>query len=198
MKKIAKKIIFLSILFTYNLSFSQAGWRILSDSNTPVVSDNLYHLQDIVKKYHLKYQSRNKGINLGWGKTSYPNIKFVSEGGGEIKCGDKIAIYVENGGFLMYKQRPHGINLVWSKTPIYEWELRNVDNKKGTAINTNEDIGIYNKVEDDFARYCVRVKDVINISWSKDCCDGYTIKCEYDKWKPYVMKAIKYGAPLLL
>ena len=36
----------------------------------------------------------------------------MKEGGGAINCGDKIALFNDNGGYIKYEKRDWGINLV--------------------------------------------------------------------------------------
>lgn len=181
---------------------AQADWKIFNNGNTEqMVSGTEYYLKAIHNSYHLRYEKREFGINLGWKKEAAPNFKFVRQGGGKINCGDKIAIYVKGGGYVKYKKRRWGINLDWSETPVYEWEIRNTENKQGTPINTNSAIGIYNQVENDFMLYCVRVTPTVNLGWSKDCQGGWRIPGRLNGIKdylPYLEKAIKYSAPLLL
>ncbi len=191
----------LSISLTTRL-FGQAEWNAFATSSSQqLVSGTMYYLKIEANSYHLRYEERKFGINLGWKKEEAANIKFEKQGGGKINCGDKIAIHVKGGGYLKYEKREWGINLVWSSTPIYEWELRTSENKKGTPVMSSTKIGIYNSVENDFMGYCIRVATpTINLGWSKDCGGGWRLPGKTNEVKdyiPYVDKAIKYGAPLL-
>jgi hypothetical protein len=188
---------------TSNL-FAQAGWIVTQPGKSQqMVSGTAYYLKDVEHNWHLRYEERDFGINLGWDKESTPNIKFVKKGGGKINCGDKVAIYVESNDsehYIKYESRRWGINLVWSKEPVYEWEVRNEANEKGTPVMTNKKIGLYSSIEKDFMIYCTRSTPTINLGWSKDCEGGYRLPGSANKVKsylPYVEKVIKYGAPLL-
>jgi hypothetical protein len=72
----------------------------------------------------LAYGERDYGINLVWqNPASQENIRFYKSGGGTIRYGDRVALYVEGGGYVKYGERDYGINLVWSSSPVYEWEV---------------------------------------------------------------------------
>jgi hypothetical protein len=72
----------------------------------------------------LAYGEREYGINLVWQSNSgQQNIRFDKFGGGTIRNGDRVALHVQNGGYVKYGEREYGINLVWSSRPVYEWEV---------------------------------------------------------------------------
>ena len=184
--------------------FAQAGWKIIDSKNSVVVSGKPYYLQVDKNDFFLRYKSRDYGINLKWGKTDSPNITFYKSGRiRQINCGDKVAIHVKGGGYLKYQKRKWGINLVWSKTPVYQWELRSVDNKKGTPIRTNVLIGILNIVENknqgDFMVYCQRKNlPVVNLAWYGDCSGGSRLPGKLNNFKTYIDFAVKHKEKLLL
>lgn len=199
MKTMIKTTLILAIMLTSLKTYPQAGWKIIGPENEKIVSGNSYYLQVLKNGWHLKYGERDYGINLKWGKTDSQNIKFEKEGGGEIKADDKIAIYVEKGGYLKYESRKWGINLVWSKTPEYQFELRNVENKVGEAINTNVPIGIYNHIEKDFLINCKRKgMPVVDLAWYIDCADGERWPGGTNKYKQIAKFAYEHKELLLL
>ena len=183
---------------------AQAGWRVLSSSNETLISGKPYYLQVAKNEFFLRYKKRGYGINLKWGKTSSPNISFKKSGPNKsILCGDKVAIHVKGGGYLVYKKRRWGINLVWSKTPVYQWEVRTIDNAKGTAVKTNTMIGLLNHVENknkgDFMVYCKRKNmPVVNLAWFGDCKGGARLPGKLNDYSTYINFAIKHKRKLLL
>lgn len=200
-------LIYISLVIFSYAGFAQAEWKIIGPDEN-VVSGKSYYLQVALNDLHLTYKKRrDPGINLGWNKESEPNFKFLIEGGGQIKSGDKVAIYVGNmtgpEKYLLYKVRDNGINLSWSSTPVYEWELRDLDNKKGNPIKTNSNIGIVNNIEKggqgDFLVYCHRkYSRTVNLAWFNDCSGGYRLpgKLNDGQIKELVVKAIKYRSAL--
>lgn len=198
------------ILFVNMLCISalaQADWEIEGDGES-LQSSKPYYLKVKSNGKFLKYQSRDdKGINLGWGKTDKPYIKFIKAGGGEIKNGDKIAIFMgdQTGSkkYLKYEVRTHGINLSWSAVPVYEWELRDLENKIGNTIKTNTTIGIVNWVErknqGDFIMYCERkLSPTVNLAWFGDCADGKRYPGKLNNIKKELDFAIEHKEKLLL
>jgi hypothetical protein len=166
-------VILFAVVFNNTVS-AQASWRIISSSNGQITSNTPYYLQAIKNGYHLRYKEREYGINLGWGKQPNPDFQFVKQGGGAINCGDKVALFSNAGGYIRYGKRKWGINLIWSQTPVYEWEIRNLDNKKGTPIMPNTSVALYNSVANDFIRFCKRPGvPVVDIAWVLDCPIGY-------------------------
>lgn len=199
-----KKLFFVfALILAFQNAYSQASWKIVNGSSEQVVSGKAYHLQEVKNGYHLRYKSRPYGINLGWGKQAMPNIKFEKSGGGAVNCGDRIAVFVQGGGYLMYQVRKYGINLVWSKTPVYEWELRNWENQKGTPVNSDVNVGLYNATTNDFVRHCTRVAvhPTVDLAWVKDCPGGWRTGTGNDLVKTLtkedVQKAIEYTTALI-
>lgn len=194
----------LSFLFVNTQMMAQAGWKIVSNSNAPVVSGKAYYLQVAENDKFLKYESRSYGINLKWGKTKSPNISFKKPGRSrQIRCGDRVAIYVKGGGYLAYKKRKYGINLTWSKKPVYQWEIRSVDNKKGAVIKPNTPVGLVNIVENknkgDFMVYCRRKNmPVVNLGWYNDCTGGSRLPGKLNKYRKEIEFAMKHKEKLLL
>ena len=185
-------------------STAQAGWRVVSSSNETLVSGKAYYLQVAKNDFYLKNKSRKYGINLAWGKTDAPNITFKKAGRiRQINCGDKVAIHVAGGGYLRYEKRRWGINLKWSDTPVYQWEIRSVDNAKGTAIQTNTMVGLLNHVENknkgDFMVYCKRKNlPVVNLAWFGDCSGGSRLPGKLNDYSSYINFAVKHKEKLLL
>jgi hypothetical protein len=62
----------------------------------------------------LAYGERTFGINLVWQpNVGQENIRFEKAEGGTINEGDRVALHVQNGGYVKYGERDFGINLVW-------------------------------------------------------------------------------------
>lgn len=176
MKKLQFLLVACLLCFLASSVLAQASWKIVSSSNTQVQSYTVYNLQAIKGGSYLSYELRKFGINLGWGLNApKSNFQFVKEGGGPINCGDKVALFNDAGGYIKYGQRDLGINLVWSKKPVYEWEVRSVDNEKGTPIMTNQPIALYNSKANDFVRKCKRVDVTVDLAWVLDCPNGYKL-----------------------
>ena len=199
-----KNLVFVfTVVFAFQTASAQATWRIVNGSSEHVQSGKSYYLQVIKNGWHLKYKSREYGINLGWGKQAMPNIKFEKSGGGKINCGDQIAVFVENGGYLRYKSRKWGINLVWSETPVYEWELRTLENKQGTPVMSDLNVGLYNGTTRDFVRNCKRAGlPVVDLAWVIDCPKGWRVPDPINGLVKTLTRkdidlAIKYGSILL-
>jgi hypothetical protein len=173
--------LFLTCSLTFNLS-AQANWRLLSTTGTTgqVYSHTPYNLQAVKGGAILAFEKRKFGINLSWNKAGHPFSIFqiVKEGGGPILCGDKVALFNDRGNYIFYRNRPQGINLMFSNdaTPIYEWEIRNASNVKGSPILLNEPIGLYNSNANDFVRKCKRPGNpVVDLAWVLDCPNGYRL-----------------------
>jgi hypothetical protein len=102
-------------------------WEISPTSPVLVTSNTFYRLFCETNRSYLDYYSRRRGINLAFNRNlNTQNIKFVRSGNstGPVKYGEKIAIYVNRGGYLYYCSRTYGINLCYSTTPVYQWEIR--------------------------------------------------------------------------
>ncbi|MBL7831561.1 MAG: hypothetical protein JNK41_11075 [Saprospiraceae bacterium] len=196
------KIILICAIVTTSLSLSaQAGWIITNYAGTSkLVSGTPYYLKDVENGWHLCYKKRDFGINLGWDKKSKPNFIFEKQGGGFITCGDAVAIKVVGGdGYLKYESREWGINLTWSKTPVYQWEIRSVDNQKGSKLVTETALGLLNTVEKDFMIHCERTGvPVVDLGWFKDCADGSRWPGATNALKDALPweKILKYGSAL--
>lgn len=184
---------------------AQAFWTLTTDGQkTAIKSGNSYYLK-VTKSgdgngYHLKYKKRSTGINLSWGKEASPNIRIEKQGGGTIKCGDKVAIHVKNGGYIKYEQRKWGINIVWSTPAVYEWEIRSLDNKVGSTLNTDVRVGLYNTKNQQFMVYCNRVgSNTVNLAWFGDCHGGIRLPGALnDITKEEIISLGKYLLPLVL
>jgi hypothetical protein len=152
------------------------NWEIISadPSGSPVIGSTSfrYKLKNRSERQRLVYGERRYGINLVWGAVdsgSY-NIRIVKQGTGTTSLfdGNRVAIGVDDGGYLRYQSREYGINLVWSESPVYEWELRLSELGNSPApIETQEPVGLYNTVENDFLFYDPRQYG-INLKWLRD------------------------------
>jgi hypothetical protein len=110
--------------------------------------DELVPLFNVTKGQTMEYGERPKGINLVWAKGGV-NFRFYrlaghTAGGGAVLYGERIAIHVDDGGYLKYATRKYGINIKWSSTPVYEWEIRG-HAALGTRVNYNDVFGLYNR-----------------------------------------------------
>lgn len=152
------------------------NWEIISaqSAGTPVTSSTnfLYKLKNRSERKQLVYGERRYGINLVWRDVSSSpfNVRIVkqSDPSGQISDGDRVAIGVDDGGYLRYQSREYGINLVWSSEPVYEWEVRLTPlGDSAVGIVTEEQVGLYNGVEDDFLFYDPRQYG-INLKWLRD------------------------------
>ena len=123
---------------------AQTNWTIVSPSSAPILSHTPYNLRSTKDNSILAYLNRRYGIKLSWGKEgARPAIfQFVKQGGGPIKCGDRIGLMNDDGGYIFYNKRPAGINLSFSDTQSYEWEIRTVNNVKGEPILPGQPIGL--------------------------------------------------------
>jgi hypothetical protein len=150
-------------------------WQILSrdPAGSPVVSTTSfeYKLRNRTDRQRLAYGERRYGINLVWVAVELDpfNVRIVREDGpGPVADGDPVAIGIDDGGYLKYQSRDYGINLVWSDSPVYEWQIRSTDDgSSGLPINTGDNAGLYNAVEDDFLFYDPR-RYGINLKWLRD------------------------------
>lgn len=181
---------------------AQGRWIIKTadGASSKVVSGAKYYLRLDDNEYYLKYKYKKTGISLGWEKMDSPNITFTKQGGGEIKCGDRVAIKIENARYLVYGKQTWGINLNWSDNAVYEWEIRSKDNKKGTSISTNEIVGLYNSRNTGFVVYCdKKAMPVVNLGWFSECPDGYVYPLGLNKFtNDDFIKLGKYLLPLAL
>jgi hypothetical protein len=156
---------------------AQASWRILSTTGTTgqVYSHTPYNLQAMKDGAILAFKRRaGNMINLGWNRAGHPFSIFqiVKEGGGPILCGDKVGLFNDRGNYIYYRERPFGINLGFSMdaTPIYEWEIRNENNVKGSPILLNEPIALYNSNANDFLKKWRRAgSPAVDLAWVTDC-----------------------------
>lgn len=205
--KIQSKIIFVTIL-TGLLSLglnAQARWIITNgaDSSSQLISGKKYYLKLNDNECYLKYRYKDYGISLGWEKMATHNITFSKEGGGTINCGDKVAIHIESARYLVYGKQKWGINLTWSEKPLYEWEIRNKENQKGSPILTNHLVGLYICQNTGFVVYCDRKgMPVVNLAWFSECppatCTLFAPPEYQNKPKEDLVKIEQYLLPLYL
>ena len=81
----------------------------------PVSSGTPVRLVNVTTDDALGYGAREYGINLVWQNPAGPgNVRFYKVGGGPLRYGDRLALWVEGGGFVRYGARQYGIDLVWS------------------------------------------------------------------------------------
>lgn len=195
-------ILLLTIIGSIELS-AQASWKIIDNDYSVLVSGKPYYLQAHYNDFFLKYKSQDYGINLKWGRTDFPNIIFHKSGGlKEINCGDKVAIYVNGGGYLKYKEEKSGMNLEWSKTPVYEWELRSEENKKGAPIRTNSLVGILNLIENKnqgnfMVYYPQKNSPVVNLGWFGGTTDEVKLPSNLN-YTSFINCVVKHEEKLLL
>ena len=115
---------------------SSYDWRLVRNgaAGQPVLSGTPLRLVNVTTEDVLAYGWQDNGINLVWRtEAGQQNVKFYKVGGGPVRYGDRLALWVEGGGFVRYEERDHGINLDWSDGAIvYEWEL--VGGTAGTQV----------------------------------------------------------------
>ena len=123
---------------------SSYDWRLVRNgaAGQPVHSGTPLRLVNVTIAKVLVYGARDYGINLVWQNAAgQQNVRFYKVGGGPIRYGDRLALYIEGegGGFVRYGERDHGINLVWSGSAgaVYEWEL--VGGTAGTQVLSGSD-----------------------------------------------------------
>ncbi len=112
------------------------------------------------------YHVRTWGINLDWRDWRLGrNVRFkrYATGGGAIRYGERVAVYVDGGGYLRHAWRPFGITLKWSDYPVYEWEIRGV-NALGSTIHYGDVIALYNRHRAAFLVYGWQLLG-INLVW---------------------------------
>jgi hypothetical protein len=194
--------LFILLLQIGNFLHAQANWNIVSETTQELKSNMKCRLQETTNEWFLIHQTREYGINLGWGKTEQANVFFEKNASGNIKSGDKLALFIEGGGYIKHEVRKNGIHLVLSNTPSYEWEIRNLDNAKGQNIKSNTSIGLFNTQLNDFLVYCYQKGfSIANIGWISDCKKNFKLpnRFEQDKaFQAYLTKVISFAAPLLL
>ncbi len=148
---------------------SQFDWAILNRESSGLQPGVAYALYNLNHSEVLTYKEREYGINLVWdANIDMRNIKFLrqSSSNASLRSGERLAIHVENGGYLKYESRKYGINIVWSKEPVYEWMLQNP--KAQGLLESFMPISIYNVAEKDYLAYCEREYG-INLKWIGDC-----------------------------
>jgi hypothetical protein len=189
----------------------QIDWAILGRdaSVKTVIPDNrlpAYDLFNLTNSEALVYGSRpGNNINLRWGDAGKSdNIRFVAKSGERdpIKFEELVAIYVRNGGWLVYQRGRQGVNLGWSKDkkPKFEWRFRGGGPRD--VVPAGRPIGLYSIVEDDYLMYEARDWG-INLKWYKDSGKyqkwsgtiktGKDLKKLYDEAKPLLEAAAAAG-----
>lgn len=89
---------------------------------------------------------------------------------GKISYGDKIAIKVQNFGYLKYDFNGLEAPLACSGSPYYQWEIRSYTSNS-SDVQANDEILIYNREADDYLIYCGLRN---SIRWSKSCTPNIT------------------------
>jgi hypothetical protein len=187
----------------------QLDWAILGrDASVKTVTPDkrvsAYDLYNLTTSEALVYGSRpGNNINLRWGDAGKSdNIRFVAKSGERdpIKFEELFAIYVRNGGFLVYQRGRQGINLGWSKTPKSEWRFKGGEPRD--VVPTGRPVGLHSIVENDYLMYESRDWG-INLKWFKDSGKyqkwsgaiktGKDLKKFYDEAKPIIEAAAAAG-----
>jgi hypothetical protein len=139
-------------------------WKVVPGTSAYISTNTPYKLFCETNGSYLDYYSRSRGIDLAFNyRLNYRNIKFVKAGNGTgpIRYGDRVAIYVERGGYLYYCRRTYGINLAYSSTPVYQWEIRNNSylnsgNQSHEMVPGSATIALYNSYNRGYLIYGVR------------------------------------------
>ena len=121
---------------------------------------------------YLRYQVRDKGINLAWsdGPVYEWEVRDYAGASGKVKTGQKFSLYnhVEK-DFLVYAERDNGINLRWkkdsNKNDAFDWTFES-ENLPGniSVFLKNRTLESLNK--DAYVRYGPRSEGV-NLVWDK-------------------------------
>jgi hypothetical protein len=160
----------------------QEDWWIVPRGDTVAKSKLQYGLLNETIGQHLVYGSRTWGINLVWQAAMPRNVRFERPDGclitlhriasvPTLKYGDRIAIFIDKGGFLGCRDRSTGINLGWFDEPQYEWELRG--GEADQPVNSAQPVSIFNHTARDFLLYCERTWG-INLRWANNCPEKET------------------------
>jgi hypothetical protein len=151
---------------------SQAGlvdWALRGPSGF-VTSGKKLTLNNLSTKQNLKYGSRTFGINLEWTKAVYlGNVQIFHRKTDNLPIiyGERVAVYIKDGGYLKYERRTTGINLGWSKEPVFQWKLGSVDGNIGDRMKVNDRFCLLNTTAKDCVIYDTR-RFGINLVWAKD------------------------------
>jgi hypothetical protein len=116
------------------------------------------------------------GINLSWfPEPEDKQARLVKKGGGKIKYGDTIALFVgkTDDSYLCYASRPFGINLEWSTSPCYEWKIGG--GAVGQDVKVGDSFTIRSLKENDEMVRCARKNTGFQgawLKWEKTCSDA--------------------------
>ncbi len=123
---------------------------------------------------YLKYQVRDKGINLGWSETPVFEWEIQGDGNpsGKVQTGKLFRLYnhVEK-DYLVFAVRDNGIHLRWlkdsSKKDAFDWtfESENLANSRSAVFLRNRTLASDNKPA--YIRYGVRDEGINLIFSSK-------------------------------
>jgi hypothetical protein len=107
------------------------------------------------------------GVDLGWQSCNNTAAAFVKQGGGQIKCGDTVALRID-GRHYYYSKQTFGINITDTRnandSQIYQWKI--VCDGTG-VVPLNTPVGLFNTKENDYLVGGRRLVGV-NLIWAKD------------------------------
>jgi hypothetical protein len=157
-------------------SLTQPAQWVMTTGSGEVKSGTAYRLCNDQSKECLGYKKQGSGIDLSWhgAGSDYP-AKMVKPGGGTIKYGDSVAIFVgtSDNSFLCYEKRSFGINIVWRKAACHEWKVVAPPGAAdGQPLTVGAPFKLNNTVvKDDMVR-CARTKSGGKgawLKWGRDC-----------------------------
>lgn len=168
-----KTIQLLAFLLTTLQSYGQYQWEFVGSIQGDSVVKPLgkYCLLNIKSQKVLGYHEQKKGINLSWLKPQKTklNIFFQDKNNdGILDTKDSVAIYVEGGAYLKYGVREYSINMVWSQTPVYEWVIVAKNQDITSALQTNQQHGLYNRSKQAFMIYAEQDGVGVRLQWSDE------------------------------
>ena len=167
-----KNLVFFICLLSISISKAQPNqWQFnqKTTESTVKIGSN-YNLFNTGLNKSLIYQKHKKGINLGWegGRNAplnivlhYPTDKDTVRGCMEV------AIFIEDGAYLVYQEREYGITLGWSKTPVYEWKITTED-KACNALKTSQKCSLFNLKAQKYLVYQERADGFVALDWLEE------------------------------
>ena len=162
-----KNLVFFICLLSISISKAQPNQK--TTESTVKIGSN-YNLFNTGLNKSLIYQKHKKGINLGWegGRNAplnivlhYPTDKDTVRGCMEV------AIFIEDGAYLVYQEREYGITLGWSKTPVYEWKITTED-KACNALKTSQKCSLFNLKAQKYLVYQERADGFVALDWLEE------------------------------
>jgi hypothetical protein len=141
------------------------GWMLLSAGAQ--TSGQGFALKNLDSGQCLNSKGRT-GVDLGWqGCDGNTDAAFVKQGGGQIKCGDTVALRID-GRHYYYSKQTFGINITDTRNAndsnIYQWKIV-CDGTGPVPLNTP--VGLFNTKENDYLVGGMRLVGV-NLIWNKD------------------------------